>query len=89
MQNLLCLPHANVDVERVFSSVTFTKTKTRNRLHTSTVCAFIKVKDGVKSSGGCVKFVPPSSARQRMASQIMYSTSDSEMSESDTDLRIY
>ena len=54
MQSLLYLPQANVDVERVFSSVSSIKTKSRNRLQTSTVRALIKVKDGVKMSGGCV-----------------------------------
>ena len=34
MGSLLCLPHANVDVERMFSSVNLMKT---NRLHTKTV----------------------------------------------------
>ena len=48
MQTLLCLPHANVDVERVFSSVNSIKTKARNRLHTKTVRALLKVKQGVK-----------------------------------------
>ena len=48
MQTLLCLSHANVDVERVFSSVSSIKTKARNRLHTKTVHALLKVKLGVK-----------------------------------------
>ena len=83
MQSLLCLPHANVDVERVFSSVTSIKTKTRKRLHTSMVRALIKVKDGVSSSGGCVECVPPPGAKERMTRHVMYATSDSE---SDADL---
>ena len=79
MQTLLCLPHANVDVERVFSSVSSIKTKARNRLHTKTVHALLKVKQGVKASGGCVKFSPPGEARKRMSSDILYATT------SDTD----
>ena len=77
MQSLLCLPHANVDVERVFSSVSSIKTKSRNRLQTSTVRALIKVKDGVKISGGCVKFSPPVGAKSRVSSSNKDST-DSE-----------
>lgn len=88
MQNMLCLPHANVNVERVFSSVTAIKTKTRNRLHTTTVRALIKVKDGIKKSGGYVKFSPPHRAKERMLSAILYSdasvdTSDNEQFDSD------
>ena len=91
MQSMLCLPHANVDVERVFSSVTAIKTKTRNRLHTTTLRALIKVKDGVKESGGCVKFSPPPGAKERMSSAILYSdasvdTADNEEFELDSDL---
>ena len=42
--SLLCLPQANVDVERVFSSVNLLKIKMRNRLHTKMVGASLKVK---------------------------------------------
>ena len=83
MQNMLCLPHANVDVERVFSSVTAIKTKTRNRLHTTTVRSLIKVKDGIKKSGGCVKFSPPQGAKERMSSAILYSDASVDASHND------
>ena len=39
--------------------------KTRNRLNTATVRAILKAKDGVKSSGGCVKFSPPSELKKK------------------------
>ena len=39
----------------------------------------LKVKQGVKESGACVKFSPPGGARQRMSSDILYATT------SDTD----
>ena len=83
MQNMLCLPHANVDVERVFSSVTAIKTKTRNRLRTTTVRSLIKVKDGIKKSGGCVKFSPPQGAKERMSSAILYSDASVDASHND------
>ena len=44
MSSLLSLPHANVDVEWVFSSVNLIKKKSRNRLHTSTVRALLRQK---------------------------------------------
>ena len=72
MHSLLSLPHANVDVERIFSSVNLIKTKTRNRLHTGTISSFLKVKDGVKAAGGCVNFSPSSNIKQRMVTEILY-----------------
>ena len=85
MQSLLCFPHANVDVERVFSSVSSIKTKSRNRLQTSTVRALIKVKDGVKMSGGCVKFSPPVVAKSRMSSSILYAGADANEDSTDSE----
>ena len=76
MGSLLCLPHANVDVERVFSSVNLIKTKVRNRLHTKTVGALFKVKRGVAKAGGCVNFTPPPGAKARMISTLYDSDSD-------------
>ena len=85
MQSLLCLPHANVDVERVFSSVNSIKTKSRNRLQTATVRALIKVKDGVKMFGGCVKFSPPPGAKERMSSSFLYADGDTEEDSTDSE----
>lgn len=80
MRTMLCLPHANVDVERLFSSVALIKTRVRNRLHTSTVRAILKTKQGVASAGGCVNFVPPAGAKDRMGSRILYVDSGSDSS---------
>ena len=87
MQSLLCLPHANVDVKRVFSSVSAIKNKARKRLYTTTttVKAPLKVKDGVKMSGECVQFCPPPGAKQRMSSSILYANPDQDMSENEED----
>ena len=49
MQSLLCLPHANVDVEQ---SVNLIKLK-----HTA-LCALLKVKRGMAAAGGHVNFSP-------------------------------
>ena len=78
MGSLLCLPHANVDVERVFSSVNLIKTKIRNRLHTKTVGALLKVKRGIAKEGSCVNFTPPPGAKARMTADILYAVSDSD-----------
>lgn len=81
METLLCLPHANVDVERIFSEVNNIKTKKRNRLKLKTLHAILQVKQGVRESGGCTKFGPPQGARQLMASHTLYNDS----SEPDSD----
>ena len=43
----------------------------------------LKVKQGIKESGGCVKFSPPGGARQRMSSDILYATTSDTDSDSD------
>ena len=58
-----------------FSSVNLIKTKSRNRLHTRTVGALLKVKQGVAAAGGCVEFIPPAGAKARMQSNILYADS--------------
>lgn len=84
MCNLLSLPHANVDVERIFSSVNLIKTRTRNSLKTRTVRALLISKDGIRSSGGCVKFNPPKELKNRMNSTIYLDGNTSEVSEEES-----
>ena len=81
---LLSLPHANIDVERIFSSVNLVKTTTRNRLKTTTVRVLIKAKDGIKSNGGCVKFSPSSDLKKEERLSIYCSVADTD-SDSDAD----
>lgn len=83
MSSLLSLPHANVDVERVFSSVNLIKTKSRNRLHTSTVRALLKTKDGIKASGGCTEFTPPRVLNEMLTTDRLYSSIDLDLRDSD------
>ena len=78
MKTLLCLPHANVDVERIFSEVNNIKTRKRNRLKLKTLQAILQVKQGVRESGGCTKFSPPQGARQLMAAHTLYDFSESD-----------
>ena len=68
---------------RVFSFVSSIKTKARNCLHTKTVRALLKVTQGVKESGGCIKFSPPGGARQWMSSDILCTTTSNADSDSD------
>ncbi|KAG7309972.1 hypothetical protein JYU34_004494, partial [Plutella xylostella] len=54
--DVLCLPHSNADCERVFSEVNNMKTKSRNKLITSTVNGALLARQAVKNQGGCAKF---------------------------------
>ena len=74
MKQLLSLPHANADVERIFSDINLIKTNSRNRLHTSTVEALLIVKDGIRSYGNSVTFSPPKAVIDRMTADILYDT---------------
>ena len=56
----------NGDVKRIFSSLNAIKTKGRNRLNKKSVCAILKVKQGVKESGGCVKYSSSTNALSHM-----------------------
>ena len=81
MQQLLSLPHANADVERIFSAIKLIKTNTRNRLQTSTVASLLKVKEGVKNSGNCVTVKIPKGVIDRMTADILYADADSTLDE--------
>uniref|UniRef100_A0A1X7VXS2 HAT C-terminal dimerisation domain-containing protein n=1 Tax=Amphimedon queenslandica TaxID=400682 RepID=A0A1X7VXS2_AMPQE len=83
MGNMLSLPHANVDAEKIFSSVNLIKTKLRNKLKTSTVRAILKAKNGIKLNEGCVEFTPSSDMRMMMTSETLYRRSSSPSSSSD------
>lgn len=50
---ILALPHSNADVERVFSTVTNTKTKSRNRMSTTLLRSITRMKWGLKGTGQC------------------------------------
>ena len=56
--NILSLPTSNADAERISSKLNLIKTKTRNKMLTSTQAALAVVSETVKSKGGCVKFEP-------------------------------
>ena len=56
----MSLPSSNAFVERVFSQVTFMKTKSRNRLATATLDALLMIKFYLLSKSICCnKFIVP------------------------------
>lgn len=54
-RGLLCLPHGNADVERLFSHVSLIKTNKRNLLLDSTLCSLLHAKFNEKE---CFEFEP-------------------------------
>lgn len=53
---VITLPHSSAVAERVFSQTNLTKTKLRNRLHTSTTSALLSAKDYLKFTESDKKF---------------------------------
>lgn len=69
----ISLPHANAECERVFSAVNLSKTKSRNRIVTSTLKGLLLTKQRVKTQNqNCVKFEPTSDEFDRMTSSSLY-----------------
>ncbi|CAK1591017.1 unnamed protein product [Parnassius mnemosyne] len=71
--DVLCLPHINADCERVFSEVNNMKTKSRNKLITSTVNGALLARQAVKNQGGCSKFIVSNDMRNKMKCNEKYS----------------
>ncbi|KAL0830023.1 hypothetical protein ABMA28_003481 [Loxostege sticticalis] len=82
--DVLCLPHSNADCERVFSEVNNMKTKSRNKLITSTFNGALLARQAVKNQGGCTKFQASNDMCKKMKSKEKYSLhkKDSEVFES-------
>ncbi|XP_046689130.1 uncharacterized protein LOC124375050, partial [Homalodisca vitripennis] len=55
---LFILPFSNSSVERIFSELKHCKTNDRNKLKTETVVSLMGTREGIRNSGGCVKFEP-------------------------------
>lgn len=68
--DVLSLPYSNADCERTFSQVNLIKTKSRNKLVTSTINGILLSKQRVK--GNCVSFVPSKQEYSRMTKTLMY-----------------
>jgi 5S rRNA maturation endonuclease (ribonuclease M5) len=70
---ILCsLPHSNAQCERVFSQINLIKTRTRNRLITSTVNGLLLTKQMVKYLENCTKFDVTREMRQKMTKNHLY-----------------
>lgn len=68
--NVISLPHSNADCERIFSKVNLIKTKTRNKIVTSTISGLLLAKQRVQ--GDCVTFEPSKEEYDRMTNRVLY-----------------
>ena len=64
MKSLLSFPHSNANAEQIFSHVTLIKTKSRNKIKTSTLDALLLTKQSLPFT--CVQFQPNASMCKRM-----------------------
>lgn len=75
------LPHSTATVERVFSTINLNKTKTRNRLSTSTICGVLLTKNFFVNNK-CYDFEVHQSIIKKITKDIIYTKEDTV--ESDT-----
>jgi len=77
--SVLSLPHSNASCERIFSKINCIKTKSRNRLITSTVSATVIVSECLKKkNGNCINFQPTKLMFDNMTYTSLYPTSKNE-----------
>ncbi|KYN30271.1 hypothetical protein ALC57_00266 [Trachymyrmex cornetzi] len=68
--DVLSLPHSNADCERLFSQINLIKTKTRNKLITSTINGLLLTKQRVQ--GNCLNYEPSKQEYSCMTKALMY-----------------
>lgn len=75
--NVISLPHSNADSERIFSHINLIKTKSRNKMITSTVNSVLLTKQRIKNKNGdCTSYEPSQSEYSRMNKALMYKKED-------------
>lgn len=78
---VLSIPHSNAECERIFSKVNLIKTKTRNRLVTTTITGAILSSECVKGKFQkhcCQEFTPTQEMYSRMTAVNLYTNNNTE-----------
>lgn len=89
--DILSLPHANADCERVFSTINGVKTKFRNRLSTSTISGVLHSKQFIKtiSNNNCVHFEPTKEMYKKMTHSMLFPKSTNEEDDTETIFNLF
>jgi len=74
--NVLCLPHGNASVERIFSMMADIKTKKRNQLKPSTVKALLRIKLDMSNENMCCLTTTITEQHLKKFNQHMYNDED-------------
>lgn len=70
---VLCLPHSNADIERIFSQMNLVKTKLRNKMKLSLLNNILHIRFGVKRTGSCCNdFVLPNEVLKSIGTLKVY-----------------
>ncbi|CAG4966052.1 unnamed protein product [Parnassius apollo] len=73
--DVLCIPYANADCERIFSKINLIKTKSRNRILTNTINNVVIASDSAKHlEKGCISFEPTRQMANKIVSNVLYAT---------------
>ena len=78
LQLVLCVPHSNADVERVFSLMNIIKSKLRNRTQSKLMNALLTIRSGLKrEERTCDNYEIPLSVTQLVGSSLAYDEEES------------
>lgn len=86
---VLSLPLSNADVERVFSAMNLTKSKTRNRMGLQLLVAIVAIKFGLRITGSCCHDYPvPASVAKKIGTGDIYKKETSTSTDMPTPLQV-
>lgn len=79
---ILCLPHSNADIERIFSQMNLIKSKLRNRMKLPVLSNILHIRFGLKRVGKCCKnYVLPDEILKQLGTAKVYQSRDEDENE--------